>query len=392
MSDVAGTLDGSQSLNDFGSVVSNVAVQQRHQGDCGPGAATGNNPVLHELQSNFVAFGIGVDHEALVDLNVHLSGAFIINGLNKEAVLEVGTCDHSFQVADAPGAEVHHSSLTGSEDFQSSVLSVNHCVVAHPCQTLCPLVQAFSEVGVISQLGLAAHQLCEQVNVASSLSLGPDVVTHFDVTENSVAECMCPGIDTCVSDLLASSQQFGVGGGFSNAQVVEDLLVVENAPGLEVDGEAVDLAISGNVAQIALRQAQTCDNSVVGQISNIAVLDQVGIQAGVAHHDFGLVAGSQCGLQLGEVVSALVVHNVFPGDVVFGMLSSESSFNCIQTGLLGGLSHVVEDSDLYVLNSRSFFLGSFSSGCISLGSLGSGGRSFGLGAASSQSQSHCQND
>ena len=201
---------------------------------------------------------------------------------------------------------------------------------------------------------------------------------------------MCPGIDACIGDLLASCQQFGVGGGFSNAQIVKDLLVVENAPGLEVDGEAVDLAVGGNVAQIALGQAQAVDNSVVGQVSNIALLDQVGIQTGVTHHDFGLVAGSQSGLQLGEVVGTLVVHNVVPGDVVLGMLSSEGSFDCVQTGLLGGLNHVVENSDLDVLHFRS--CRSFGSGgSLGLGSLGSGCGFFGLSATSYQRKSHDEN-
>ena len=160
---------------------------------------------------------------------------------------------------------------------------------------------------------------------------------------------MRPGVNSGIGDGLAGFQQLGVGLGLAQAQIGEDLLVVEHAPGLEVNGEAVDPAVGGNVTQVAGGQTQTVDHFVVGHVGNIALLHQIGIQAGVTHHNLRLIAGGQRGLQLGEVVCALVVHHVVPGDVVLRMLGGKGGLNRVQAGLLGGLSHIVENRNLYVL-------------------------------------------
>ena len=137
-----------------------------------------------------------------------------------------------------------------------------------------------------------------------------------------------------------------------DALLGEDLRVVEHAPGLEVHRVGVPLALVGHVAHVAGGQAQRLDDLIVGQVLDEAFLDQRGVQARVAHDDFGVVARSDRGLQLRPVVGALGIGDVLELDVQVRVGGLEGLFDRLEAGLLVALDHVVEHGDLRGLVSR----------------------------------------
>ena len=337
MGTIAGGLHFGHGLHHRLQLIADSAGAQRILGRFGPGDALAH-PVFHKSQRHVCIFRLRIDHKALIHLHVHLGGSVIVNGSHEEANLEIGIFGQ--HIADIPGSVIPHGGVSGGEHFQRHILRVAHVVGAGSHQTGLPVFQCFGEIGVIRELLFAAHQLFKHVLVAGFQRAGPDGVAGFDVAVDSISKAAHVGVDPGGDQLILQLVELGQGGGNFQTVLFEDGLIVEDAPSLKVDGEAVNFSVGGHVAQIAGGQIQALDDLVIAQIHNEALRHQIRIQTGVAHDDVRLVTAGQGGGQLGEVVGALIVVDVIKLHI--GMKLGEGRLDSVQTGLLGRLRHVME--------------------------------------------------
>lgn len=87
------------------------------------------------------------------------------------------------------------------------------------------------------------------------------------------------------------------------------------------------------------------DDLIPSQVHDISLFDEVDIQAGVTHDDFGIITRGNGRFQLGPEVGSLRVGQVFKFDGHFGMRLLEKLLDLLHAFGLIAFHHVMEHRD-----------------------------------------------
>ena len=178
--------------------------------------------------------------------------------------------------------------------------------------------------------------------MAVLLEQRPEDGAHLDVGIGHVGVVAGPGIDAVVLEDLAHGVQLVLRRGDGEAVLFKHALVVDDAVGLEVQRQGVDVAVVGAVLDVALGHAQPGDHLAVGQVHHIAGLDDVGVLAGLAHHDVRGIARADARAQLRDIL-VLAQRLAVERDV--WMQGGVALQNPVEGVELDLVAHVVQDGD-----------------------------------------------